>query len=173
MIAIWRWRYFCFKITFFWDEVPCTLADRWKCLYLFTKIWCHTPRYHNVYIGRRNGFRSNISSVFIYYLSEFVSPSKQQNIFHNLNIEIVDMEPTRDMDVRRTAMFLCLYEYSPVQVEALRQADRPPRDSYQVSINEIEKTREDLEHISLSFPERIIGACNIPVAALALTSVSL
>lgn len=95
--------------------------------------------------------------MFISYLSKFISPSKKHNIFQNLNTEILDMKPTLDMDVRRSAMFLCLYEYSPVQVEALRQAVRPSRDSSQVPINEIQKTLEDLEHISLSFPERIIG----------------
>jgi hypothetical protein len=99
--------------------------------------------------------------------------SKERNIFHNLNTEIVDMNLNRDIDVGISAMFLCLYEYSPVQVEALRQADRPPKDSYQVCINEIQKTREGLECISLSFHQRIIRACHFPITAMALTSDSL
>jgi hypothetical protein len=53
--------------------------------------------------------------------------SKAHMVFHRSNPGIVGSNPTRGMDVcLRFSVLFC-----PVQVEALRRADPPSKDSYQ------------------------------------------
>jgi hypothetical protein len=71
-----------------------------------------------------------------------------------------------------SAIFLCLYEYSPVRAEILRQADRSPKEFYQVSINEIQKARGFATR-QFFIPSKNYTTYRFPITDMALTSDSL
>jgi hypothetical protein len=57
--------------------------------------------------------------------------SKAGTVYDRLNIGIAVSNPTRDMDVCPRVSVLCC----PVSVEALRQADPPAKEFYQMSLD--------------------------------------
>ena len=54
--------------------------------------------------------------------------SKACTVFARLATGIVGLNPTQDMDVWSVYAFFCVC----VQVEALRRADHPPKESYRM-----------------------------------------
>jgi hypothetical protein len=55
---------------------------------------------------------------------------KACTIYDSLNVEIAGSNPARGMDVCLRVSVLCC----PVSVEALRRADPPAKESYQISL---------------------------------------
>jgi hypothetical protein len=58
-----------------------------------------------------------------------VKRSEASTVFARSNVEIAGSNPARGMDVCLCFSVLCC----PVQVEALRRADHPSKESYQLS----------------------------------------
>jgi hypothetical protein len=64
---------------------------------------------------------------FLYKPVPVAARSKPRTAFDRSNTGIVGSNPTRDVDLCPCFSVFC----SPVQVEVLRRADPPPKESYQ------------------------------------------
>jgi hypothetical protein len=102
--------------------------------------------------------------------------SRACTVFYRSNSEIVSYNLTRDMAV--ISMFSCLW--CTAYVEALRRADPPSRESYQMSSNKIQNPakRKALERIGLSYPRTrilyfISDICELVIFWLKVKSPSL